>query len=151
MRRPPESLSQCFLSPGAGNAVAKTSATLHVRLSDIGDAAGRLPAGKARPPMIPRPTEPDPPRRRFSTEVETRLVDALVESDEHMSSAAAASLDRALKDAAREARENSIQVEELMIAFKQVEEQAARRTRGEGDLRASRVRILRTLLDAYYR
>jgi hypothetical protein len=101
--------------------------------------------------MIPRPNEPDLPRRRFSTEVESRLVEALVETEERMSSSAAASLDRALKDAAREARENSIQVEELMIAFKQVEEQAARRSKGEGDLRASRVRILRTLLDAYYR
>lgn len=100
--------------------------------------------------MIPRIDEPGPERRRFSAEVEARLVRALVESEERMSSAAAVELDGALKEAAREARDNSIQVEDLVIAFKRVEEQASRQGQGEG-VRANRIRILRTLLGAYYR
>lgn len=101
--------------------------------------------------MIPRTDDQGPSHRRFSAEVETRLVEALVESEERMSSAAASKLDRALKDAAQEARDNSLQVEDLMIAFKQVEKRAIRNDRGDSDVRASRVRIIRTLLDAYYK
>ncbi len=102
--------------------------------------------------MIPRfdDSGTPPARRRFSTEVEARLVDALIESGEQISSDAAAKLDRALRDAAREAQDNQIQVEDLMIAFKHVEQQAISRARKEGEVKPDRVRILKKLLEAYY-
>jgi hypothetical protein len=122
---------------------------------DTGGAAGPLSPAAPRPAdMIPRTDEPDPRPRRFSAEVETRLLDALVECEERVSSTSAVKLERAIAEAAREARDNRIQVEDLVIAFKQVEDQATRKATASasgGNLRPSRVRIIKALLDAYYK
>lgn len=99
--------------------------------------------------MVPHRENPPGGPNAFSIEVETALEEALLEP--WTSGAPPDALRRALTAAAREARAKMLRAEEMLIAFKQLEQRVARTAQARSSWPVpDRTRVIRALIDAYY-
>jgi len=99
--------------------------------------------------MVPDQQRPDE-SRPFSPEVEAALEAALLEP--WSGGAPSVALHRALKAAAHDARQRLLRAEEMLVAFKTIEQRvSARRSGALAPSTDDRTRLIRALIDAYYK
>ena len=100
--------------------------------------------------MVPDRTDSGEMPRPFSRDVEAALEAALLEA--WQDGAPPESLRRAVKAAAHEAREHLLRPEEMLVAFKAMEQRLSiRLPERSRPGQADRGWMIRTLIEAYYR
>jgi hypothetical protein len=101
--------------------------------------------------MVPQHKDPSGERRPLSPEVQTQLEDALRAFAKN-EAASRDMLGAALAKAAADAKQQGLRPEDLVIALRTTEERIPELTQREDWVRSdARVRMIRALLDAYYR
>lgn len=102
--------------------------------------------------MVPQRNTPDEPTRAFSAEVERALTSALRSLATGEADSSSESVRKAVVAAGREARERSLRPEELVVAFKRIEDAVVRvlDPRDHANHLAGRSRMMQLLLEAYY-
>ena len=100
--------------------------------------------------MVPDRRLPGDDSRAFSPDVESALEAAMLE--EWRDDEPPAALRAALRAAAHDARQRLLRAEEMLVAFKAIEMRtSAQRGHRAGWAAEDRLRIMRALIDAYYR
>jgi hypothetical protein len=103
--------------------------------------------------MVPQRNTPDDPTRALSAEVERALTSALRALATGQADSSSEQVREVVLAAGKEARERSLRPEELVLAFKRIEETAVKSldAREHANHLAARSRVMQLLLQAYYR
>lgn len=103
--------------------------------------------------MVPHRNTPDEPTRALSAEVERALISALRAVASGEADSSSEPVREAVTAAGQEARDRALRPEELVLAFKRIEDAATRSldAREQANHVAARSRLMQALLEAYYR
>ena len=103
--------------------------------------------------MVPKRNTPDEPNPAFSADVERALTAALRALATGQADSASSHVRDGVAAAGTEARARALRPEELVVAFKRIEDAVIRAldAREQANHAAERNRLMQILLEAYYR